>query len=87
MIDKQLFDVKSLSGPQIRAARGLLGISAEALAGMAQLGVATVRRAEASEGVSSLTTANAQRIVEALSNAGVVLIPRGDGGEGVRLAR
>ena len=87
MIGNRHFDAKSLSGPQIRAARALLGISADELAVLAEVGVATIRRAEAIEGVVSLTKTNAQRIVLALGAAGVVFIPRGDGGEGVRLAR
>ena len=62
-------------------------MKAEELAKRASLGVATIRRAEAKDGIVSMTTSNAQRIVEALSEAGVVLIPRGDGGEGVRLAK
>ena len=62
-------------------------MTAEDLAKRASLGVATVRRAEAGSGIVSMTRSNAQRIVEALTEAGVVLIPRGDGGEGVRFAK
>jgi ribosome-binding protein aMBF1 (putative translation factor) len=53
---------------QIRAARSLLGWKATDLAKRAQLGVATVRRAE---GGSVITAANAAAIRRALEDGGV----------------
>lgn len=78
-----------ISGPQMRAARALLGIDQKALAELAGLSVPTIQRMEASEGnvrgvVDSLT-----KVVAALELAGVDLIGEGSvstaGGRGVRL--
>lgn len=73
-----------LTGRQLRAARALLGITAEQLASLAQLGVATIRRAEADDGMVNMTASNAHRVVEALEAQGVEFIPRDAKGEGVR---
>lgn len=78
-----------ITGPQMRAARALLGIDQKALAELAGLSVPTIQRMEASTGnvrgvVDSLT-----RVVAALDQAGVELIGEGSistkGGRGVRL--
>lgn len=78
-----------ITGPQMRAARALLGIDQKTLAELAGLSVPTVQRMEASHGnvrgvVDSLT-----KVVAALELAGVELIGEGAastaGGRGVRL--
>lgn len=75
-----------MSTDQCRAARGLLGWSAEELAIAAKIGVATVRRFELGEQVraSSVTA-----MVAAFQTAGLAFISAGErgsiGGEGVRL--
>ena len=78
-----------ITGPQMRAARALLGIDQKTLSELAGLSVPTVQRMEASHGnvrgvVDSLTT-----VVAALELAGVELIGEGTastaGGRGVRL--
>lgn len=70
-------------GPQIRAARALLNWSAEELARKANLGVATVRRAEAADGAPSMTSANLAAIRRTLEAGGVEFT---NGGQpGVRL--
>jgi transcriptional regulator with XRE-family HTH domain len=78
-----------ITGPQMRAARALLGIDQKTLAELAGLSVPTVQRMEASHGnvrggVDSLT-----KVVTALQLAGVELIGEGtastEGGRGVRL--
>jgi hypothetical protein len=80
------FDPKDLSGDLIKAARVLARMRVEDLAADSLLGVATVRRAEAVPGKTSLTAANAARIVQALEARGVIFIPAdAAGGEGVRL--
>jgi hypothetical protein len=61
----------SLSGAQIRAARALLRWSAEALARQAFLGLNTIKRAEAKDGITSLTAANELAIRRAFQAAGV----------------
>jgi transcriptional regulator with XRE-family HTH domain len=71
---------------QIRAARGLLGMSQEELAARAELGVVTIKRLEAAgEEIrgSAKTTARIQRALEA---AGIIFIDQdGANGPGVRL--
>jgi predicted transcriptional regulator len=76
-----------LSGPQLRAARALLGISAQELATITGLGVATLRRAELLPGPVKMTFVNEDRIVRALEEAGVELIPENGGGPGVRFLK
>lgn len=78
-----------ITGPQMRAARALLGIDQKTLAELAGLSVPTIQRMEASNGnvrgiVESLT-----KVIAALELAGVELIGEGSasltGGRGVRL--
>ena len=78
-----------ITGPQMRAARTLLGLDQKTLAELAGLSVPTIQRMEASSGnvrgvVDSLT-----KVVAALELAGVELIGEGSasraGGRGVRL--
>lgn len=78
-----------ITGPQMRAARALLGIDQKTLAELAGLSVPTIQRMEASIGnvrgvVDSLT-----KVVAALELAGVELIGEGSistaAGRGVRL--
>lgn len=78
-----------ITGPQMRAARALLGIDQKTLAEISGLSVPTIQRMEASEGnvrgvVDSLT-----KVVDAFELAGIELIGEGTpstaGGRGVRL--
>ena len=78
-----------ITGPQMRAARALLGIDQKTLAKLAGLSVPTIQRMEAGSGnvrgiVDSLT-----KVVEALELAGIELIGEGSvstaRGRGVRL--
>lgn len=78
------FDPKSLSGAQIRAARALVGLSAERLAELTMLGIATIRRAEANSGKVAMTRANAERVIRTLEAEGLEFIAENGGGEGVR---
>jgi transcriptional regulator with XRE-family HTH domain len=75
----------SLTAGQMRAARALLRWSAADLAEKSDLGIATVQRAEASDGVPSMTRANMAAIRRALEAAGVEFIAENGGGAGVRL--
>jgi ribosome-binding protein aMBF1 (putative translation factor) len=77
----------ALSGAQIRSARALLRWSAQDLAQHSSLGVNTIRRAEATDDATSLTTANDLAIRHALEFAGVEFIDENGGGPGVRLAK
>ncbi|WP_247487347.1 MULTISPECIES: transcriptional regulator [unclassified Bradyrhizobium] len=80
-------DAPPLLGAQIRAARALLRWSAEDLAQASALGANTVRRAEVTEGATSLTAANDRAIRRALEYAGVEFIDENGGGAGVRLRK
>ncbi len=76
-----------LTGGQIRAARALLRWSAQDLAKNSSLGVNTIRRAEASDNATSLTTANDLAIRRALESASIEFIDENGGGPGVRLRK
>lgn len=75
----------AITGAQIRAARALIRWTAADLARAADLGIMTIRRAEAVDGVVGTTAANANAIRAALEAAGVEFIERNGGGPGVRL--
>jgi hypothetical protein len=77
----------ALTGAQIRSARALLKWSAQDLAARSFLGVNTIRRAEATDDATSLTTANALAIRRAIESAGVEFIDENGGGPGVRLRK
>lgn len=76
-----------LSVEQCRAGRALLDWSAERLAEVAGIGVATVRRFESGQAVNA---GSIEKMADALRLVGVVLLDDGDvsagGGRGVRLA-
>ena len=78
---------KPLTSAQIRAARALLRWSAEDLARESAVGVTTIRRAELTESVTSMTKANDLAIRRALVDAGVEFIDENGGGPGVRLRK
>jgi hypothetical protein len=79
--------LKPLTSGQIRASRGLLRWSAEELAREAALGLATIKRAEAAENETSMTTANDLAVRRALEAAGIEFIDENGGGPGVRLRK
>ncbi|CAM5771683.1 hypothetical protein LMIY3S_03590 [Labrys miyagiensis] len=76
-----------ITGAQIRAGRALLRWTAQKLADASKLGVATIRRADASDDIPSITAANAAAIRQALETGGVEFIWDHGRGVGVRLAR
>ena len=74
-----------ITAAQIRAARGLLNLSQGQLAEMAGLGIATVKRIEASSEVRGAAT-TLWKIQAALEAAGIEFLPAQEGsGLGVRL--
>ena len=77
----------SLSSSQIRAARVLVGWTAEDLSRQSAVSLRTIRRAELAEHDGSITTANDLAIRRALEAAGVVFIDENGGGLGVRLRK
>jgi transcriptional regulator with XRE-family HTH domain len=76
-----------LTSDQIRAARALVRWSAEALAAESGVGLSTIRRIEAAQGVPSASAKNLARIQSALERAGVQFIDGDDAGPGVRLKK
>jgi predicted transcriptional regulator len=78
-----------ITGPQMKAARALLGIDQKELARRADLSLPTIQRMEACEGVVRAVVGSLEKVVNALNAAGVELISpgaRSDGtGRGVRL--
>lgn len=80
----QPYERKTITSAQLRAARALLDLSAQEFAARAQLGVATVRRAERADALGNLTEANAARILETFDREGVEFIDQDGRQRGVR---
>lgn len=76
-----------ITGAQLRAGRALIRWRAEDLAEAAKVGVATVRRAEGSDGPVTMTAANAAALRSALESAGVLFVEENGEGPGVRLKK
>lgn len=83
------YDIKSLTGLQLRAARALLRWSVAELAGWSRLSEATISRAEKNDGpIIGLTTANLVGLQRTLEDKGIIFIDADDeAGIGVRLAK
>ena len=76
-----------ITGAQIRAGRAMLRWTVRKLADASQLGLATIRRADASDDIPPIPAANAASIRQALETGGVEFIWDHGRGVGVRLAR
>ena len=77
-----------LTGPQVRGARGMIGWSQSELASAAGIGLATVQRLEAQDGVLRGMSDTIWKIQDALEKAGIVFIDDDEtGGPGLRLAK
>ena len=74
-------------GAQIRAARALLRWSGADLVRESGVSHATIHRAEAVNGKTAMTFANASSIRRALEAAGVELLDENGGGPGARLRK
>ena len=85
MVNKKSYDLKDITSGQIRAGRALLRWTAEDLAREADLGVATIRRAEATDGPLQMTVSNLAGVRRTLEAAGVEFTFEADGVLGVRL--
>jgi Arc/MetJ-type ribon-helix-helix transcriptional regulator len=81
---KPTVGARNVAGFQIRAARAVLGWSAEVLARESSVSLRTIRRAELSDVHTSMTVANEQAVRRALEAAGVEFIDENGGGPGVR---
>lgn len=71
-----------LTGPALRAARILSGLSAKEIAALSGLGEATIKRAEASQGQTRLTLANARVLLATYSARGIT-VAGGDADKGL----
>jgi transcriptional regulator with XRE-family HTH domain len=87
MVNKKSYDRRDITSAQIRAARALIRWTAEDLARKADLGVATIRRAEATDGPLQMTVSNLAAVRRTLEAVGIEFIFEDDGGLGVRLRR
>lgn len=76
-----------ISSKQIRAARGLLKISAAELADMADVTWKTVQRFEAADGVPPSRAGTLERVQKALEDAGIEFLGDPISTPGVRLKR
>lgn len=74
-----------ITGPQIRAARALLGLDQRELAGLSGLSVPTIQRMEACEGSVRAVVDSLEKVMNALAKAGVELIVEGAPSQGVGL--
>jgi len=78
-----------ITGPQMRAARAMLGVDQRELARLSGLSLPTVQRMEASGGVVRGNVDSLMKLVGALQEAGIELIgdnaTSNQGGRGVRL--
>jgi transcriptional regulator with XRE-family HTH domain len=78
-----------ITGPQMRAARALLGFDQRQLAQAAGLSLPTIQRMEANNGVVRGNVDSLMKLVDALATNGIELIgdgaSSGGGGRGVRL--
>lgn len=74
-----------MTGSQLRAARALLGWSAQQLADASGVGITTIRKNELTDGSVTMIRANVEVITRTFDKAGVEFIPENGGGAGVRL--
>jgi predicted transcriptional regulator len=79
--------IPKVSIRQIKAARALLAWSQDDLAGAAKVSIPTIKRLEALDGFVGGRIETAEKIVSALTSAGVEFIDENGGGPGVRLGR
>ena len=76
-----------MTAAQLRAARALLGWSAQDLANASGVGVTTIRKNELLLGEITMIRSTAEAIRRAFDTAGVEFIPENGGGAGVRLRK
>jgi predicted transcriptional regulator len=76
-----------ISAAQIRAARALLGITAEDLARAAGVGSATIKRFETEAGVPASRSGTLKRLKAALESAGIEFMRDPIASAGLRLRR
>lgn len=80
-------DQMAISGPQLRGARSMLGLTQKEVAAMANVSEPTVKRLEGQPGELSGHSATISAITRALEAAGVIFIAENGEGPGVRLRK
>jgi hypothetical protein len=78
---------KTILGAQIRAARALLRWAAVDLVRESGVSLATIQRAEAVDGKTALTLANAFAVRRVFEAAGIEFVEENGGGPGARLKK
>jgi len=86
-VTEPIVPIRRVAGFQIRAARAVLGWSAEDLARASAVSLRTIRRAELSDVRTHMTVANELSVRRALEAAGIEFIEENGGGPGVRLRK
>ena len=76
-----------ITSAQIRAARALLRITVNDLAEMSEIGIATIKRMEAGNGIPPAHARTLDQLSKALEMAGVEFIGSPDDRPGVRLKK
>lgn len=76
-----------ITSAQIRAARALLRITVNDLAEMSEIGIATIKRIEAGDGIPPAHARTLDQLSKALERAGVEFIGTPDERPGVRLKK
>ena len=76
-----------ISAEQIRCARALLGISSEELSTISNVGWATIRRFETSNGIPPSRSGNLEKVKSALEARGVVFLGDPIDSPGVQLVK
>jgi len=77
--------MSTVSASQIKAARLLLGLTVGELASSANIGVATIKRFEASDGIPEHRSGNLDKVREALEARGIEFLGDPIASPGVRL--
>ena len=78
---------KPILGAQIRAARALLRWAAVDLVRESGVSLATIQRAEAVDGETAMTLANASAVRRVFEAAGIEFVEENGGGPGARLKK
>jgi len=78
---------KIILGAQIRAARALLRWAAVDLVRESGVSLATIQRAEAVDGETAMTLANASAVRRVFEAAGIEFVEENGGGPGARLKK
>ena len=74
-----------IASEQMRAARALLRITAQQLSDASGVGLATIKRLEAGDGLPAAHTQTLDKLKKALESAGVEFLGTPEDGPGVRL--